>query len=145
MPAMNTHKEERREGYVEIPQEVVAEIRTHIQEEDKRDAQWESMFERGTKRMDEIETDLKAIGGIVAPLQGFVNTMKVASVLLAAFITLLTWVFVEKNADIKEMQKSLNVHSTQINETLTVLKLHMAQNAKEHDAMDARDVREHKR
>ena len=78
---------ERRAVHIDIPEDMVEKLKTHIIEED-------ALF----------------------------KSLRIAAAIFSTLLVVLTWIFVEKNNDIKAMQLILNQHSIQINETLVVVK-----------------------
>lgn len=94
---VSSHKEERREGYVELPHNFVERLEIHVKEEN-------ALF----------------------------KSLKLAGSVLGVLVMVLTWVFIEKNNDIKAMQQTLNQHSIAISDALTMLKMTIERNEKEH-------------
>ena len=123
--------------YVELPHEFVAKLEKHIAQEEAREILTDRIFKDGSQRMDEIERDLAAISGVVKTADGFIQAVKVSSYVGGMFVALLTWVFVEKNNDIKTLQKLGNEHSVQISETIAILKADIAANDTRHKSIDA--------
>ena len=135
---------ERREGYVELPHAVVEEIRKHIAKEDVTEATIKDVHDMVGEhikdherlivvegmRMEAIERDLRPL---LKMYYAIVGSTAVGAMLMAIFV----WIMVEKNADIKEIQKSIQAHSIQINETLTILKIKIESDDKRHGAVDA--------
>ena len=95
------HKEERREGYVELPHDFVEDLTKHVAEED-------ALF----------------------------KSLRIAAAIFSTLLVVLTWIFIEKNNDIKAMQLTLNQHSIQINETLTVVKGMLELDKRQQTAID---------
>ena len=81
-------------------------------------------------RMEAIERDLRPI---LKMYYAIIGSSAVSIALLGIFV----WIMVEKNTDIKEVQKTLNAHSIQINETLIILKMKITQDDDRHKAIDA--------
>ena len=138
---MAIHKDERREGYVELPHTFVEKLEDHIKAEETRDSQTEKIFKRGAERMDAIEKDLAVISGIVTKADGFILAAQIATrviiVVGAALIATLLWVAKEKNTEFLRMQDSIDTHSLQINETLVILRATINANDKRHNAIDS--------
>ena len=80
-------------------------------------------------RMDAIERDLRPI---IKMYYAIVGSSAVSVFLMSIFI----WIMVEKNTDIRQVQKELQTHSIQINETLTILKIKIQQDDARHSAID---------
>jgi hypothetical protein len=74
--------------------------------------------------LDELEAHIKEENNLF-------SSLRLAAGVFAALIAVLTWVFIEKNSDIKAMQATLNSHSIAIAETLVILKQQM----NEHDRL----------
>ena len=53
------------------------------------------------------------------------RSIRMAASVGAILIGVLTWIFIEKNSDIKEMQQTLNSHSVSIAKTLAILENQM--------------------
>lgn len=130
-------KEERREGYIELPHDFVSKLETHMALEEAREVLTDRIFKDGSKRMDEIEKDVSMISALVQTADGFVKAVRITAYVCGVFVALLGWVFVEKNNDIKTLQVQGNAHTMQINETLTVLKLKITQDDDRNKAIDA--------
>ena len=76
----------------------------------------------------------------IAEENALFKSVKLASVtfsaLMGILIGLLIWVFAEKNADIRAMQFSINQHSLQINETLTLLKAEIDNGKRDREVLE---------
>ena len=81
-------------------------------------------------RMEAIERDLRPI---LKMYYAIIGSSAVSVLLMSIFV----WIMVEKNTDIKEVQKTLQAHSIQISETLTILKMKIMQDDDRHKAIDA--------
>ena len=138
---MAIHKDERREGYVEIPHSFVAEVQAHILKEEAREEQTAKIFIEGTKRMDAIEHDLNTISGVISKADGFILaaqwTSKVVVLVGTALIVTIVWIAKEKNEQFIKVQERIEALSLQSNETLTVLKMKIVQDDKRHGEIDA--------
>ena len=138
---MAVHKEERREGYIELPHNFVEKLEDHIKAGEARDGQTEKIFKRGAERMDAIEKDLAVISGIVTKADGFILATQIATkaiiIVGSALICLIIWVAKEKNTEFLRMQDSIDTHSLQINETLVILRATISANDKRHGAIDS--------
>ena len=98
-------------------------IAEHIKDEDRL------LIVEGM-RMEAIERDLRPL---VKMYYAIVGSAFVSTALMGIFV----WIMVEKNSDIREVQKSIQLHSLQINETLTILKMKITQDEERHRAIDA--------
>ena len=144
---MAIHKDERREGYVELPHEFIEKLEAHIVQDEKdrltgmtiksvhdliaehiKDE--ERLLMVDGMRMEAIERDLRPL---LKMYYAIVGSASVGVMLMAIFV----WIMVEKNTDIKDVQKSIQAHSIQINETLTILKIKIEQDNNRHRAIDA--------
>jgi hypothetical protein len=69
------------------------------------------------------------------------RSIRLAAGVFSTLIIVLTWIFIEKNGDIKEMQKTLNDHSIAIAKTLVILETQLATTQKlvqSHDRLEER-------
>ena len=99
------HREERREGYVEMPHAFVKQIEEHVI---KEEAFWKNF---------------KFFAGFYTAL-------------FTTILALVIWIFAERNADFKEMQKTIVVHTVQNAETLTLIKGIVEKNIGQQDRID---------
>jgi hypothetical protein len=137
------HKEERREGYAEVPHAFITEVKQHIvkeeerqRHEERREKEMTEALQEGSRRMKAIETDLAVISGVVSTASGFIKATKLVSTVLGALILLFAWIMLEKNQDIKEMQVTLNKHTVQNTEMLALLKYVMESDARQTAIID---------
>ena len=138
---MAVHKDERREGYIEIPHEFVTEVQEHILKEEAREEQTIKVFLEGAKRMDAIEHDLSTISGVISKADGFILaaqwTSKIVAIVGTALIVTIMWIAKEKNDQFTKVQERIEALSIQSNETLIVLKMKINQDDKRHGEIDA--------
>lgn len=131
------------------------DLKHHMELEETREAQMEEyeaqmrernelmdqLFRDGKSRMDDIEKDLNAISKVVATVNGFLLSMKFTIGIAAAFLGLFGWVLLEKNSDIKEIQKTLMEHTIQNTEMLTLLKGEMRKNEEQQKRIETNTER----
>lgn len=98
-------QQERREGYIQVPQQFIERLTRHVDQE-------EGMF-RGLK--------LFSI---------------VFGVLFSTLMGLATWVFVEKNADFRKVQETIQEHTAQNSRTLAVLETILAEHKRQQEQLD---------
>jgi len=68
------------------------------------------------------ETFVSDLTKHIAEENALFKSLRLAAAIFSTLIVVLTWVFIEKNDDIKAMQSTLNQHSVAIAETLAVVK-----------------------
>ena len=138
---MAVHKEERREGYIELPYTFIEKLEDHIQKEEVRDQKTEEIFKQGTERMDAIEHDLAIISGIVKKADGFIAATRIATNVIGvvglALISTLIWIAKEKNAEFLKVQDNIDAHTVEIVKILDVLEAKIKSDDKRHDRVDA--------
>ena len=62
--------------------------------------------------------------------------LKFAFAAYSILVTVLIWIFLEKNSDIKAMQATLNDHSVQISKTLALLEVVINNDKRQQDQID---------
>jgi hypothetical protein len=100
-------------------------LQDHLTEEELRHRTTDAAFRTNATRMEKIELDLRSISDLVSTAKGFTRAMGIVATILfaivTAFISIFTWVMLEKNADIKAVQASINDLAIQNSRTLGVM------------------------
>tara|TARA_R110000822_G_scaffold21497_1_gene67950 strand:+ start:187 stop:555 length:369 start_codon:yes stop_codon:yes gene_type:complete len=100
-----------------------------------------SKITKNSERIQIIETELDFISSVIKTADGFIKGIKTtlawSSFVFAGILSIFVWILLEKNGEFKEMQKSIVLHSIQINETLIILKSTIEKNDRRHGEIDA--------
>lgn len=80
-------------------------------------------------RMTAVESHIKEIKQTLTPVDAFIRSIKIivwlsgaVAWIAGALLALFLWIMVEKNADIQAMQRTLGEHSSQISQTIALMR-----------------------
>lgn len=127
------HEDRAVDGRRAIDKDFMETVRAHMRTEEERElqrvkheaareARQEQRDIATAQRVEKVEVDLRALSSLVLVAKGFVQSVRMAIAVMGVLITVIAWVIIDKNSDIKVMQAQLVTHSVQIDATLQLLK-----------------------
>lgn len=87
-------------------------------------------------QISEMKTHISEIKQTLTPVDAFVRSLRIIVWLAGAVLALFLWIMVEKNSDIQAMQRTLGEHSSQIGQTIALMRESMRSHERDFERLE---------
>ena len=106
-------------------------LEAHMADNEQHKRQVSEALASSDFRMALLEGHVKEIKETLTPVDAFMRSLKIISGLAAAIMAMFLWIALQRDADLKSMQATINTHTQQISESIALLRESMRDHEKD--------------